>query len=132
MPLWILIGALMSPVGATSQQFGETCAGTEVVQVGSQPPKTVPYALTFSVDLSNQTYCAGRCDKGSSWRIRAVSPGVITLADVPGGGAQSRHTTFDVAHAKLEDSQVIKLGAETVSRRAIATCKPAPFRSPSH
>lgn len=131
MSAWIFIGAIAALVSAASvaspEQFGEECAGAEVVQMGSQPPKTVPFKLEFSVDLPHRTYCVGDCSKASTWPIKAVSPGLITLSDVPEGGPQSRHMTLDVAQSKLQDVQVMRLGDATVARRAVATCKPAPF-----
>jgi hypothetical protein len=132
-PGWISFAAVVgSTIAAptTPLQFGETCTGTEVVQVGSQPPKTIPYTLTFSIDLARKLYCANACDAPSTYRIKAVAPRLITLADIE-GGPQSRHMTLKLPQSKLEDVQLIKSSLGDVSRKATATCKSAPFHAPT-
>jgi hypothetical protein len=48
---------LLATPALAASTFGEVCSGSEVLQVGSQPARTVPYHLEFSADLQTRSSC---------------------------------------------------------------------------
>jgi hypothetical protein len=126
----VLIAALViANAPGTSDRIAETCAGTETVQVGAQPAKTLPYALSFSADLKSGAYCYDACGKGQTYPIADAAARPIKLADLDRGG-QVRRLTFDPASSTLRDYQVFDPGLGKVTRQALGRCKPAAFHAP--
>lgn len=121
--------ALGSTSAAGQDQFGESCSGTETIQVGANAPKVVPYALKFSADLAAGYYCYAECKPQQTYAIKDQMSDPIRLADVRGGN-QSRLLTFDRRTAALTDHQTIRLLGIT-TRDARATCRSAAFRKPA-
>jgi len=121
---------MLAAAPALAQQtFGETCTGSETVQVGSQSPKTLPYMLTFSVDLKARSYCYDVCGKDQSFPISDPESNPIKLANIDLTGTV-RHLTFDPGTGKVVDYQVINAGFALVTRRASGTCKASTFNHP--
>lgn len=112
-----------------SERIAEACAGTETVQIGAQPAKTLPYTLTFSADLKRGSYCYDACGKDQTYPIADAKAQPIKLADLDRGG-QVRHLTFDPATATLNDFQTFDVGLGKVTRQALGVCKPATFHAP--
>ena len=112
-----------------SGRIAEACSGTETVQIGTQPAKTVPYAITFSADLAGKRYCYDACGKDQTYPISDPLSQPIKLADLDRGN-QVRRITFDPATATLSDYQVFDAGLGKVTRQALGTCKPAEFHAP--
>lgn len=110
-------------------RFGETCTGSESVQVGAQAPKQAPYEITLSIDLAHKTYCYAACGRDQTYPVADPSSTPIRLADtdVP---SQMRRLTLDRGTSRLTDEQRVTLGAMRVVRHASATCKPAAFQQP--
>ena len=125
----LAFAAVGTPVLA-EQTFGETCTGTEIVQIGAQNPKTLPYNLTFSADLKGRAYCYGPCGKDQSFQITDAAAVPIRLADLDNAG-QVRRLTFDPRTSTVSDYQVFKAGMAVVTRRASATCEKSVFHAPS-
>lgn len=124
--LLLLTGAAGGP-----DRFGESCTGSESVQVGQRIEKNVPFHIELSIDLRTNSYCYGACGKGQSYPIADLSSSRIKLADarVPN---QMRRLTFDRATQHLTDEQRVELGPMgAVVRHAFATCRRAPFRTPA-
>lgn len=120
-------------IGSTSaygaDKIGESCSGTEAVQIGAQAPKIVPYSLVFSADLTAGSYCYDKCGPDQTYAISSSTADSIKLADMDGGG-QKRLIVFDRRSAELTDYQVINV-LERVVRNAKATCVAAAFREPA-
>ena len=112
-----------------SERIAEACTGTETVQIGAQPAKTLPYTLTFSSDLKRGSYCYDACGRDQTYPIADAKAQPIKLADLDGAG-QIRHLTFDPATSTLTDFQIFDAGLGKVTRRALGVCKPATFRAP--
>jgi hypothetical protein len=129
--------ALAVPTSAISaDQFGETCSGTETIQVGSQAPKTEPYSLTFSADLKTKSYCYGQCGPEETYVISDSTSNPIKLADINAAdgqvGDQKRSIVFDRQSGKLTDFQFMNLGAlGQMTKRATAQCHPSAFHEPA-
>jgi len=129
--------ALMTTTSAVAaDKIGETCSGTETVQVGTQPPKTARYALTFSANLKTKSYCYDTCRRDQTYAISDVASDPIKLADLDAddgqAGSQKRLITFDRRSGTLTDSQVIQLGAlGKAVRHATAKCHPSAFHQPA-
>ncbi|HWU74740.1 MAG TPA: hypothetical protein VN137_14750 [Sphingomonas sp.] len=132
MKLVVLAVALVS-LGSTSalaaDQVGERCTGTETVQVGTQPPRTIAYSLNFSVDLASKSYCYDKCLPEQTYAISDATSNPLKLADLDRGG-QTRRLTFDRNKSVLTDYQVIAGGLVKVVRNASATCQAAKFHRP--
>lgn len=126
--LGILLASASTAVAGASQ-FGESCVGTEIVQVDGQPAKNLPYSLVFSVDTKRKLYCYGECLEGQTYSVSDPLSSPMKLADID-VGVQVRHITFDRVSSKIADYQVIDAKVWKLTRRASGTCKPAPFRSP--
>lgn len=129
--------ALTVPTSAVAaDQFGETCSGTETIEVGTQPPKTGPYSLTFSADLKTKSYCYGPCGPEETYVISDSTSNPIKLADInPDNGqvgGQKRSIVFDPQSGKLTDYQFMNLGGlGGVTKRATAQCHPSAFHEPA-
>jgi hypothetical protein len=127
----VLLAAVASAGQPTTAKarFGEACTGTEVIQWGSQPPKTVPYRLTFYVDLARRSYCYAACEADQTYAISDQTSKPIKLSDfdLP---KQVRHLTFDPATSSVNDFQVIDAGVVKVTRRASGACSPATLHEP--
>lgn len=132
MKLVALAVALVS-IGSTSafaaDKVGERCAGTETVQVGTQPPRTLAYSLDFSADLASKSYCYDKCRREQTYAISDATSNPIKLADLDHSG-QTRRLTFDRNRSVLTDYQVITAGSIKVVRNASATCQAAKFHQP--
>jgi hypothetical protein len=125
-----LIAALaITEASVPSGTIAEACSGTETVQIGAQPAKTVPYSLTFSADLKGGSYCYDACGKDQTYPIADPGARPIKLADLDRAG-QVRHLTFDPATSTLMDYQVFDAGLGKVTRQALGSCKPAAFHAP--
>lgn len=120
-------------LGATTasgqDQFGESCNGTETIQVGTNAPQVVPYAITFSADLAAGYYCYAACTPQQTYAIKDPMSDPIKLADVREGN-QDRRLTFDRRNAVLTDHQTIRLLGIT-TRSAKAICRPTAFHKPT-
>lgn len=118
--------------GSTSayaqDRIGESCSGTETIQVGASAPKVVRYALKFSADPATGYYCYAECRPGQTYAIADRKSVPMKLADVHAGN-QIRLMTFDRRTAILTDHQVIQLLGST-TRTATATCRAAAFHEP--
>lgn len=129
---YALFAFALAALGATAasgpDQFGESCSGTETVQVGANAPKVVPYALKFSADLAAGYYCYAQCKPQQTYAIKDHTSDPIKLADLRGN--QDRLLTFDRRTAVLTDHQVIRLLGVT-TRNAKAICRPAAFHKPT-
>jgi hypothetical protein len=123
------LALLATALGASSQQIGEICTGTETVQIGARPAKTVPYALTFSADLKSGVYCYDRCGKDQSYTIADPAARPIKLADIDRSGTV-RRLIFDPASGRVSDYQLFDAGLGPVRREAVGTCKAAAFHQP--
>lgn len=133
MKLAILASALAlvgSPPAYAADKIGESCSGTETVQIGSQAPQTVPYAITFSADLAAKAYCYDKCGPDQTYAISDSTPALVKLADLD-RGSQKRRMTFDRRSARLTDYQAFDAGLGPVVRNATATCRAAPFHEPA-
>jgi hypothetical protein len=139
MTIAILAFALMS-TGSTAavatNKIGETCNGTETVQIGTQAPKVVPYSLTFSADLTAKSYCYDRCGPDQTYPISDSTSNPIKLADLNADdgqvGGQKRRIRFDRRSGTLTDSQSMNLGAlGKVVRHATARCRASAFTQPA-
>ena len=132
MKLIVLAFTLVS-IGSTpafaSDKVSESCTGSETVQVGGQAPKTLPYSITFSADLSTKSYCYDKCGPGQTYPISDVTSEPIKLADLDAGG-QTRRLIYDRNRSVLTDYQIIALGPIRVVRNASARCKAAKFQQP--
>lgn len=132
MKLTIFVSAL-ALTGSTSafaaDKLGESCAGTETVQVGSQAAKTTPYTIAFSADLEANSYCYDKCGSDQTYAISESSSDVIQLANLHRGG-QERVLTFDRRTATLSDFQSFDAGLGRVIRRASAQCRAAAYHEP--
>jgi hypothetical protein len=129
----IVLALTLVSIGSTSafapDKVSESCTGTETVQIGAQLPKTLPYSLDFSADLSSKSYCYDKCDRAETYAISDATSNPIQLADLDGGG-QTRRLIYDRNKSVLTDYQIIAAGPIRVVRNASATCKPAKFREP--
>ena len=96
----IIALALLATPALASETLGEICSGSEIVQSGSQPPKTLPYHVSFSADLAGRAYCYGACGKVESFPISDPSSVPIKLADLKSSG-QVRYITFDPRTAAI-------------------------------
>lgn len=130
--------ALLSPLGfillaaapPSQTQFGLACSGTETVQTGAEPPRSLPYETALSIDLPAGRYCYAVCLPSQTFPIADPAAVPLVLADVHAAG-QLRYLRFDAAAMALRDDQVIAMGAlPSVTRHARATCKAAPFHVP--
>lgn len=133
MKLAILVSALALAGPTTSlaaDRIGEACSGTETVQVGTQAPTTVPYALTFSADLSAKSYCYDKCGPDQSYAIGDSGSDPVKLADMDHGG-QTRLITFDRRTGVLSDYQSFDAGLGRIVRKASARCRSATFHEPA-
>lgn len=120
-----LIGAASPP-----DHVARRCTGTETVQVGTQKPRTVPYALTFSADLGARRVCYGSCAAEQTFVLPAPSgKGALMLAAIE-TPAQGRRLIYDSRSNVLTDDLRIDFGLGTIVHHARATCKPAAFREP--
>ena len=123
-----LIAALLMIPAATAaavpERFGEDCQGSEIVQTGSEAPRTLPYTIALGIDLEHGTYCYAACSKAQTYPIKAVSGSLLTLADLD-IGEQSRHILLDRTSGKLIDHQQITVAGISVKREAEAQCTPA-------
>lgn len=128
--VWAFALAMLGSHPAYGQdEIGETCTGTETVQIGANAPKVVPYTLTFSADLAAGYYCYAECRPGQTDAITDSHSDPIKLADL-NAGSQIRLITFDRKTSVLTDYQVFTVLA-TVRRNARAACQPAPFHKPT-
>jgi hypothetical protein len=121
---------------AAADRMGETCSGTETVQVGTQPPKTEPYALTFSADLTTKSYCYDTCGPDQTYAISDAASDPIRLADFDADdgqeGSQTRLIEFDRRSGTLTDDQSMNLGfLGKVVRHATARCSASTFHQPA-
>jgi hypothetical protein len=120
-------------LGSTSasgqDQFGESCSGTETIQVGANAPQVVPYALIFSADLAAGYYCYAECKPQQTYAIKDRMSDPIKLADMR-GNYQDRLLTFDRRTAVLTDHQTIRLLGIT-TRDAKANCRSTAFHKPT-
>jgi hypothetical protein len=124
--------ALLAATAAhATDDIGEACTGTETLKIGTQPERTVPYALTFSADLTAGSYCYGKCGPDQTYPIASSASDPIKLADLDKGG-QVRHITFDRRSSVLIDEQRYDAGLiGPIVRNASAVCKAAPFHEPA-
>jgi len=125
---FVLVSVGSAPVLA-ADKVSESCAGTETVQVGAQPPKTLPYLLNFSADLSSRLYCYDKCVREQTYKISDAGSNPIKLADVDGAG-QTRRLVYNRSTSVLTDYQIIATGPMRIVRNASATCKAAKFQEP--
>lgn len=124
--------ALMLPISASAaspDKFAETCVGTEMILAENVPPKTVPYSITFSVDLASGYYCYAECKPQQTYKISDPASNPIKLADVR-GGPWIRLMTFDRKSETLTDHQVTNV-LTRVEGLSKATCRAATFQQPS-
>lgn len=132
MKLIALALALVS-IGPTSvfaaDQVAERCTGTESVQIGMQPPRTLAYSLNFSADLARKSYCYDKCRRAQTYAISDATSNPLKLADLDRGG-QSRRLMFDRDTSVLTDYQIIAAGPVKVVRNASAKCRAAKFHQP--
>lgn len=126
LPLVLVLTGAASP-----DRFGEICSGSETVTVGSQPPRTLPYDLSFSADLAAGRYCYDKCGPAQSFAIANAHAAPIRLADLDDGPRQSRHLVFDRAAQALTDDQSLDAGLAIVKRHARAQCHAALFTAPT-
>ena len=124
------LAVLAGGSAAGSDTFGENCSGTETVQLTDHPPTTIPYALTFSVDLGAKTYCYDRCGSDQTFAIDDIGSDRIRLADQHREG-QVRELIFDRRAGSLTDHQIFDAGLGPIVRSASATCRSTPFRKPA-
>jgi hypothetical protein len=110
-------------------RLGEKCTGTETVQIGSQPPKTLAYSLNFSADLKSNLYCYDKFGRDQTYAIADADSNTIKLADLDHGG-QIRYLTFDRSSSMLTDYQVFDAGLAMVMRSASAMCRATTFHEP--
>ena len=128
--VWAIALAMLGSQPAYGQdEVGETCSGTETVQLGVDAPKVVPYTLTFSADLASGYYCYAECRPDQTYAIKDSKSDPIKFADL-NAGSQTRLITFDRKISVLKDYQVFTV-IYTVRRNARATCRPAPFHKPT-
>ncbi|WP_179505095.1 MULTISPECIES: hypothetical protein [unclassified Sphingomonas] len=123
----ILLSLLaFAPIAAhAAPRLDEACSGSETLQVGTQAPRTLPYALTFHADLLAGTYCYDRCTANETYPIAQRHAVPIRLADVS-WPSQQRWITFDPRTGMLADHQVMTLGVMgRIERDAHAKCAPA-------
>lgn len=133
MKLIIFVSALAlagSTSASAADKLGESCTGTETVQVGSQAAKTTPYIIAFSVDLEAKSYCYDKCGSDQTYAVSDSSSNPIQLANLHDGG-QERVLTFDRRTATLSDFQSFDPGLGRVVRRASAQCRTAAFHEPA-
>jgi len=119
-----------------ADKFAEICSGTETLQVGTQPPKKLPYTLTFSADLTTKSYCYDVCDPDQAYAISDSSSQPIKLSDFDDDdrqtGGQRRLITFDRRSKILTDFWVLNAGGlGTVVKNATATCRASAFHQPA-
>ena len=88
--LGILLASASTAVAGASQ-FGESCVGTEIVQVDGQPAKNLPYSLVFSVDTKRKLYCYGECLEGQTYSVSDPLSSPMKLADIDVQGSGSSH-----------------------------------------
>lgn len=120
----LVLSIFASPPLFAAQPINEECHGTETVKMGNAEPKSRPYTLAFKADLAANTYCYAACQKEQTYPIADAKSSPMKLADMEKGG-QERHLNFDRASGKLTDHQVFDAGLGTVTRNAIAICKPS-------
>ena len=122
--------AILGSTSAYGQDhIGESCSGTETIQVDANEPKIVPYTLTFSADLATGYYCYAECKPEQTFAIKDATSDPIKLADLH-VSSQTRSITFDRRTAILTDHQIIRL-LGTTTRNAKATCRAGPFHKPT-
>jgi hypothetical protein len=121
---------LLATPALAASTFGEVCSGSEVLQVGSQPARTVPYHLEFSADLQTRSYCYGACGKNESYPISDPTSKPIVLTNIH-VGSTVRYLTFDPQTSRVEDYQSIDAGLVVVKRQASASCTAAAFHEPA-
>ena len=128
--IFALVLAIFGSTSTNAQdRIGESCIGTETIQVGANVPKVVPYALKFSADLAAGYYCYAKCRPEQTYAITDPKSDPIKLADVHGGN-QTRLITFDRITAIFTDYQVVRLLGST-TRTAKATCRATAFHQPA-
>lgn len=125
----LVIAVLLSTSAFGQDRISETCSGTETIEAGTSAPTTVPYSLTFSMDLKSGYYCYAECKPEQTYAIRDWLSDPIKLADVHAGN-QTRLTTFSRKSRLLADDQVVQV-LGTVKRSARATCQPSAFHEPT-
>lgn len=125
----LVLAVLLSTPAFGQDRIGETCSGTETIEAGTSAPKTVPYSLTFSMDLKSGYYCYAECKPEQTYAISDRLSDPIKLADVH-AGSQARLTTFSRKSRLLADDQVIQV-LGTMKRSARATCQPSAFHEPT-
>lgn len=129
-----IFASTLALIGSTSayriDKIGESCSGTETLQIGTQAPLTVPFALTFSADLSAKSYCYDRCGPDQTFAISDNTSDPIKLADLDHAG-QTRAMTFDRRSGMLTDYENFDGGLGRVVRKALARCRAVAFRQPA-
>jgi hypothetical protein len=127
--LALVLVSIESTSAFAADEIGERCTGTETVQVGTQPPRTLAYSLNFSADLVRKSYCYDKCRREQTYAISDATSNPMKLADLDRGG-QTRRLTFDRDTSVLTDYQVIAAGPVKVVRNASAKCRAAKFHQP--
>lgn len=127
--LVLVLVSIESTSAFAADQIGERCTGTETVQVGTQPPRTLAYSLNFSADLVSKSYCYDKCRREQTYAISDATSNPLKLADLDRGG-QTRRLTFDRDTSVLTDYQVVAAGPVKVVRNALAKCRAAKFHQP--
>ena len=125
----LALATLVSTSAWGQDRIGESCSGTETVEVGASAPKVVPYFLAFSANLLTGYYCYAQCRPEQTYAINDRLSDPIKLADVHRGN-QTRLITFSRKAGTLTDDQVLQLFG-TVRRSARATCRAAAFHEPT-
>jgi len=127
--LVLVLMVFATPVLA-APTFGEVCSGSEELQIGSQPARTVPYHLEFSADLQARSYCYGACGKNESYPISDPTSKPIVLTNIH-AGSTVRYLTFDPETSMVRDYQSIGAGFVVVKRQASGSCTTAAFHEPA-
>ncbi|WP_336959187.1 hypothetical protein [Sphingobium aquiterrae] len=129
MGLSLLLFATAASAGQPAR-FGETCDGMEIMRVGQQPNRMLPFHIHLNFDLSARRYCYDTCARAQSYDIADIVPPLVVMSDVD-LPEQRRWMVFDPVAQRLVDEQRIALGPMTTLRHVSVACKPADFIAPA-
>jgi len=130
----VLYSVAVLALGATpamaADRIAETCSGSEMVQIGSQPARMLPYSVSFSADLATGYVCYGECKPEHTYRIADARADPIKLADLNIPGQQVHLITFDPKTSRLTDRMEVDLLHVKTTRLASVSCEASAFSEP--
>ncbi|HKR92417.1 hypothetical protein [Novosphingobium sp.] len=124
----VILAAALIAAAPSPNRFGESCRGFEAIRIGNGQPRTLPYRLDFSVDLTLKSYCYAYCRPDQTYPVADPVSSPLKLADLDQGG-EVRRIAFDRKTARLVDYQVFETPIGKIERRANADCVLTAFHS---